>query len=215
MPSTRAVFLDALGTLVELEPPWPYLRLALGDEIPERRVITAFRAEMAYYREHSHEGRDADSLADLRARCAEVLSRELGRRVDEDTLMEAIRFRAYADARPALADLRRRDLSVVCVSNWDCSLPGVLERCGLDSALDGTVTSALAGARKPDPRIFEPALDLAGCRASEALHVGDTPEEDLEAARAAGIRALLLSREGGGDIASLAEIGDHLDGSRS
>jgi HAD superfamily hydrolase (TIGR01509 family) len=210
MPSTRAVFLDALGTLLELEPPWRHLRRALGDEIPERRVIAAFRAEMAYYREHSHEGRDSASLADLRGRCAAVLSAELGREVDEDTLMEAIRFRAYADARPALADLRRRGLRVVCVSNWDCSLPGVLERCGLDSALDGTVTSALAGARKPDPGIFDPALELAGCRPSEALHVGDTPQEDLGAAHAAGIRGLLLSREGGGDIASLAEIGDHL-----
>jgi hypothetical protein len=73
MPRTRAVFLDALGTLVELEPPWVHLREALGDEIPEERIVAAVRAEMAYYRDHSHEGRDADSLASLRARSAAVL----------------------------------------------------------------------------------------------------------------------------------------------
>jgi putative hydrolase of the HAD superfamily len=211
MPRTRAVFLDALGTLVELEPPWVHLREALGDEIPEERIVAAVRAEMAYYRDHSHEGRDPDSLASLRARSAAVLSGELGREVGVETLMGAIDFGAFPDAVPALTGLRERGLRLVCVSNWDCALPEVLERCGLAHLVDGTVTSALAGARKPDPAIFTPALELARCESAEALHVGDTPEEDLDAARAAGIRALLLDREGEGDIASLLEIDDHLD----
>jgi putative hydrolase of the HAD superfamily len=208
--ATCAVFFDALGTLVELEPPWAHLGRALGDGIPERELEAGMRAEMAYYREHSHEGRDPESLADLRTRCAAVLSRELGREVDVDTLMAAIRFRPYPDAPPALSELRDRGLRVVCVSNWDCSLPGVLERCGLGSLLDGTVTSAVAGARKPDPSIFDPALALAQCDPADALHVGDSPEEDVEGARAAGIPALLLTRGGGGQITSLAEIRDHL-----
>jgi putative hydrolase of the HAD superfamily len=94
----------------------------------------------------------------------------------------------------------------VCVSNWDCSLPDVLDRCELGELVDGVVTSAGVGARKPDPAIFAPALALAECAPAEALHVGDTAAEDVEAARAAGIPALLIDREGGGDIASLAEI---------
>ncbi|MET0731261.1 MAG: HAD hydrolase-like protein, partial [Solirubrobacterales bacterium] len=61
-----------------------------------------------------------------------------------------------------------------------------------------------------DPAIFAPALELAGCAPSEALHVGDRPEEDLAGAEAAGIRGLLIDRNGGGGIASLAEIEDHL-----
>jgi putative hydrolase of the HAD superfamily len=77
--------------------------------------------------------------------------------------------------------------------------------------LDGTVTSAEAGARKPDPAIFSAALELAGCEAAEALHVGDTEEEDVAGARAAGIRPLLIDREGrNGDISSLEQIGEHL-----
>lgn len=208
--ATRAIFLDALGTLLELEPPWVRLRAALGDEIPQERIVRAVRAEMAYYRNHSHEGRDRESLAALRARSAEVLSRELGRELPVETLMDSIRFRPFPDAAPALTGLRERGLRLVCVSNWDCALPEVLERCGLAAHVDGTVTSALAGARKPDPAIFAPALELAGCEPAEALHVGDTAEEDLEAARAAGIPALLIDREGGADIASLVEIHDHL-----
>jgi len=207
---TRAVLLDALGTLVYLEPPWVHLAKALGTE-PDERLIRAVRAEMAYYKDHSHEGRDARSLAELRGRCAQVLSRELGREISVETMMAAIRFRAFDDAAPALADLRALGLRLVCVSNWDYSLPEVLARCGLDGALDGVVTSAEARARKPDPAIFDPALELTGCSSAEAVYVGDTPEEDAPSARRAGIRPLLIDRDGGADIDSLEAIRHHLD----
>jgi FMN phosphatase YigB (HAD superfamily) len=206
----RAVLLDALGTLVELEPPWLHLAAALEVE-PDDRLLAAVRAEMRYYREHSDEGRDAESLADLRRRCATVLSRGLGRQVGVETMMSAIRFRAFDDAAPALAELRRMGLRLVCVSNWDVSLPEVLARCGLDGKLDAVVTSAGTGARKPDPSIFEAALRIAGCSAAEAIHVGDTPAEDGAGARAAGIRALSLDRGGGAEIDSLASIRHHLE----
>jgi len=208
--STKAVFFDALGTTVELEPPWIGLRETIGGGIPEKRLIGAVKAEMAYYREHSHEGRDRASLAELRERCAAVLSESLGRKVDAGTLVAAIRFHAYPDAAPALMALHDQGMRLVCVSNWDCSLGSVLERCGLGSLLDGAVSSAEAGARKPDPAIFAPALELAGCEPGEGLHVGDTAEEDLAGARAAGIEALLIDRSGGGDVASLAELPERL-----
>jgi putative hydrolase of the HAD superfamily len=207
----RAVFLDALGTLVELEPPWLSLRERFPEEVSDERLQAAIRAEMSYYREHSHEGRDPDSLADLRERCAALVSNELGVQVSAKALVESIRFGAYPDADPALRGLRDRGVRLVAVSNWDCSLRSVLERCGLGDLLDGVVTSAEAGARKPDPEIFKVALDLAGSEPEQAVHVGDTPEEDVAGARAAGIRPLLIDRSGdGGDIASLTEIDQHL-----
>jgi putative hydrolase of the HAD superfamily len=208
---TRAVFLDALGTLVELEPPWISLRDRVPDEVSDERLAEALRAEMDYYREHAHEGRDEASLAELRERCAAIVSEKLGLDISVEELVAAIRFTAYPDVVPALDGLRERGLTLIAVSNWDCSLPTVLERCGLDGRLDGTVSSAEAGARKPDPAIFARALELAGCEPDEALHVGDTAEEDVAGARAAGIRPLLIDRGGGGgDISSLEEIGEHL-----
>ena len=81
---TKAVFLDALGTLVELEPPWISLRDRVPEEIADERLVAALRVEMAFYKEHAHEGRDAESLADLRRRCAELLSSELGVEVSVD-----------------------------------------------------------------------------------------------------------------------------------
>ena len=223
MRATRAVLIDALGTLIELEPPAPLLRAALGGDLELEAVERAMRAEMSYYRDHSHEAGDAESLAALRRTCAELLSDELGREVAVETMMGAIRFRAFPDAAPALAELRRLGLALVCVSNWDRSLPGVLERVGLAAGLDGMVASATAGHRKPDPAIFAAGLELAACSPEEALAVGDTPAEDVAGAEAAGIRALLLDREGsdpsgsdpgGSDgavvVSSLGEISHHL-----
>lgn len=208
---TEAVFLDALGTLVELEPPWARLRERVPARVGDERLVAAVRAEMAYYKEHAHEGRDADSLADLRERCARLLSHELGVEVGVRELVDSVRMTAYPDAEPALRGLRERGLKLVVVSNWDCSLGTVLERCGLAPLLDGAISSAEAGSRKPDPGIFGPALELAGCGPGEALHVGDTPEEDGDGARAAGIRVLLIDRgTDGGQISSLAEIEEHL-----
>ena len=73
------------------------------------------------------------------------------------------------------------------------------------------VSSAVAGATKPDRAVFVRALEAAGAEPGEALHVGDSVENDVEGARAAGLRALLLARDGeaprGVDaIRSLAEL---------
>jgi putative hydrolase of the HAD superfamily len=62
--------------------------------------------------------------------------------------------------------------------------------------LDGVVTSAEVGAGKPDPRIFERALQVAGVAAGEALHVGDKVDNDVNGAAAAGVRGVLVQRDG-------------------
>jgi putative hydrolase of the HAD superfamily len=214
----RALLLDALGTLVELEPPAPYLERAL-EGISGPDAERAIAAEMAYYRAHLDEGRDAESLAALRRRCAVALRDALpepARPADLDelvaVLLDSLHFRPFADASEALQDARARGLRLVVVSNWDCSLPDVLERIGLAPLLDGVLASATVGARKPDAAIFRRALVVAGVRPSEAIHVGDSLVEDVEGARRAGIEPILLSRDRGKPppgvrtIVSLAEL---------
>ena len=214
----RAVLLDSLGTLVALEPPVPRLRerlAALGFEVDEERAGRAFGAEIAYYVEHHVEGRDQSSLAELRNRCAAVLLDELA--IPElplpdarAALLDSLSFRAFPDAAPALRELRERGLRLVVASNWDCSLREVLGSAGLLELVDGAVASAEAGAAKPDPAPFRAALAAAGCEPHEAVHVGDSQENDVAGARAAGIRPVLLRRDGrardGGSIASLSEL---------
>ncbi len=204
-----AILLDGLGTLVALEPPAPLLveelRERLGIAVTEEQAQRAIAAEIAYYRAHLDEGHDLPSLEDLRRRCAEVLRDALPPSTsvsdaDGDLLQQALlaslRFTDYPDVRPALELLRARHRRLVVVSNWDVSLHDVLQRLELAPLLDGIVTSAEAGARKPSAAIFVRALALAGVGPSEAMHVGDSIEEDLAGARAAAIEPVLISRDG-------------------
>jgi putative hydrolase of the HAD superfamily len=195
---TRAVLLDALGTLLHFEPPAPHLRAALrerGIEVSQAAAEAAIRDEIAYYRAHLQEGRDAASLADLRRRSAEAMRPALGVDGDlTDALLASLRFRAYPDAAPALLALRARGLAIVVVSNWDHSLHERLEETGLAPLVDGAVASAELGHAKPERAIFEHALALAGAAPEAALHAGDSPREDIEGALAAGLRAVLVAR---------------------
>jgi putative hydrolase of the HAD superfamily len=198
---TRAVLLDALGTLVHFEPPAPLLRAELrerlGLEVSLETAEAAMKAEIAYYRAHLHEGRDASSLAALRRAAADAMRPVLETGADlTDALLAALRFRAYPDAAPALVELRARGLTVVVVSNWDHSLHERLAETGLAPLVDGAVASAELGHAKPERAIFEHALALAGAEAGAALHAGDSPREDVEGALAAGLRAVLVARDG-------------------
>lgn len=210
----QAVLLDGLGTLVALRPPWIAFARGLREEhglsLSPEDAERAFRAEMAFYRAHHHEGRDERTLAELRDRCAGVLGRELPPAVSgalssaqlQDAMLGALRFEAYPDVPGALAGLRERGCKLVVVSNWDVSLGAVLEALGISALLDGVVTSASVGAPKPAPAIFEAALALAGPPPERALHVGDSFADDVRGARGAGLRVALLSRAGTGEEAA-------------
>jgi putative hydrolase of the HAD superfamily len=213
----RAVLLDALGTLVELEPPAPHLVAQLaarGVTVAAEEAAAALAAEIAYYRAHHDEAADAAALEDLRDRCTAVLRAALPAhaRAAEDlrgALLAALRFRAYPEAPGVLAALRARGLRLVVVSNWDVSLHGVLAATGLTGALDGALTSAECGAAKPDPAIFAAALRAAGDVApGAAVHVGDSLEADVAGARAAGIAPVLVARDGTAAPAGVRAVAD-------
>jgi putative hydrolase of the HAD superfamily len=202
----RAVLLDALGTLVELEPPWPSLRRTLasrhGIEVSEPDAKRAMLAEMAYYRSHHQEGSNPATLANLRQKCALVLRDQLPQTsslgVEEltEALLDSLRFTPYPDAAPSLAAMRAAGMRLAVVSNWDCSLRSILEQLGLAGAVDAIVVSAEVGARKPEAAIFAAALEQLRCGPQEAMFVGDSFETDVLGARGAGLRPLLLEREG-------------------
>ena len=70
----------------------------------------------------------------------------------------------------------------------------MLDEAGLGRLVDGVVSSAMAGAAKPDRALFEAALGLAGTPPDRAVYVGDSPANDVAGAAAAGLRAILLRR---------------------
>ena len=200
----RAVLLDCMGTLLQLERPGPHLRAELsarGIDVSDDAAAAAIQAEIAYYVEHHLEGSDAARLDRLRDACAGVVARELGLaagalREVRDALLAALRFAPYPDVLTALPDLRAAGLRLVVVSNWDCSLERTLRRTGLRELVDAVVSSAIVGVAKPERALFTAALEAARCEPHEAICVGDSPERDVAGAEAAGVPAILLSRDG-------------------
>lgn len=187
-----AITIDGYGTLVEVIDPAPTLQRALearGVQRTEAEVAAAFAAEAAYYRPRSLHGRDTASLAALRSECAAVFLQELGIEMDgfTDAFVGALRFRAVGGAVEMLHSLRKRGLALAVVANWDISLHEHLAELDIAPLVDTVVTSAEAGAAKPDPEIFLLALRRLGVRPERALHVGDE-QVDEEGALAAGMQ---------------------------
>ncbi len=198
------MLLDALGTLLDLEPPAPRLRAALaarGVDVAPEVAGAAIRAEIAYYRAHLGEGRDAAGLADLRRRCAAVVARHLGGALPPldrlaELLVASLRFALLPDALPALDALRDAGVRLAVVSNWDCSLPEELARLGIADRFEVTGVSAIVGARKPSPGLFHHVLGELGLPAGAVVHCGDRPDMDCRGARQAGVAAVLVDRAG-------------------
>jgi HAD superfamily hydrolase (TIGR01509 family) len=189
-----AVTVDGFGTLVQLVDPVPELGRALRDRSIERApelVRQAFTTEAAYYRPHAVGGHDPDSLAALRLECTRVFLETADATLEPssfvDSFMGAITFEPMPGALAALAGLRARGLELAVVSNWDVGLAEHLERIGAASLFSAIVTSADAGAAKPDPAVFRLALERLGVDQARALHVGDEPQDE-EGALAAGMR---------------------------
>jgi putative hydrolase of the HAD superfamily len=102
-------------------------------------------------------------------------------------------FSLYEDALPALAVLRRHGLRIGLVSNGQRDLDEFAAHHALD--VDAIVGSKSHGRTKPHPSIFVAALQALDARPEEAAMVGDSYEDDIEGARALGMRAVLLDRD--------------------
>ena len=190
-----AVTVDALGTLVELDDPVPRLRAALaahGLPRSEADVASAFRVEAAYYRSRLGDPGpwDDETVAALQRDCARVFLAALAAPLAPDefapAFVETLRFRPADGAAEALVTLKRAGLALACVSNWDPTLHERLGELGIAPLFDAVVTSAEAGAAKPDPRIFGMALARLGVAPARALHIGDS-DADREGASAARV----------------------------
>ena len=192
---------DAYGTLLELDDPVGNLTrelAAAGYVYGADRVAAAFRAEVDVYRRHHDQGRDIVGLETLQALCAEAFVAALPVPPPVDVATEiltgSLRYRMFADVIPALDAVAARGLRCAVVSNWDCSLPAVLAQLGIAERFAMVSVSAVMGFRKPDPRIFEHALAALGVQPEQAIHVGDDPRRDVDGARSAGLRAVLIDR---------------------
>ena len=105
-------------------------------------------------------------------------------------------WEVYPDVRPTLAAVRARGCRIGLVTNFDGRIVALLEALELRPWFDALTLSSRVGVAKPDARIFASAVSALGVPPAAALHVGDSPEEDVAGARAAGLAVVLLDRDG-------------------
>jgi putative hydrolase of the HAD superfamily len=103
-------------------------------------------------------------------------------------------WRIHDDVWPTLDALASQDMKLAVVSNWDERLRPLLKQLRLDRYFEAVVVSCEVAFAKPSPVIFEEAGRKLGVAFSSILHVGDSVDEDVEGAKAAGCQALLLDR---------------------
>lgn len=202
MQHIRAITLDLDDTLWPMRPVIERaercLREWLGAQYP--RVVSRFSEDAAYAMREAVAREFRDRSHDLA-----FLRRETLRRMGDQSGYDGLDVEAAAaafdaarnevdlfpDVRPALAALRRHYRLVAVTNGTAC-----LERIGIGDLFDGYVSAYAAGAAKPARRIFDAAVAAAGALPRETLHVGDQPHTDVEGARAAGLAAAWINREG-------------------
>ena len=221
--SVDAVTFDVGGTLIE---PWPsvgHVYAAVAEQFGLRGVAAeslsgqfarAWRGRAAFdYSHASWQKIVNETFAGLApalpsAECFAAIHQQFGR---------AGSWRVYEDVVPALSRLKSQGLKLGIISNWDERLRPLLEELNLSAWFDAIVASHDLARPKPAVELFTRAAALLGTSPGSMLHVGDSAAEDVEGARAAGMRAVLLERgngpapgRGGGHarIRTLADISD-------
>ncbi len=203
MTRIRALLLDAYGTLLHTE----------GLHGAACREVVARLGRAGLDPEALHTRWDAHLIASWRGELpgafvtqAEMLRRGLVAALAElgvpdadpglcDPYLAAIEAGPPYPEVPAVLAALRPAYRLVVVSNADqAALEAHLARAGL--GVDAVVTSELARAYKPDPRIFEAGLRLAGVAAADAVYVGDSESADLAGARRVGLPAVWVNRSG-------------------
>lgn len=176
----RAVIFDLFDTLVELSGDrHPYLRLCQQVDARDRlrECLTTHAPTLLDFCQHL----EVEAPPGLPAWQAEL---------DADVASA----RAFPETIPVLNTLRRRGLRVGLISNLASPYRQVCTNLGLDQWIDASVFSCDLGIVKPQPAIYQHALQELGVAADQTLMVGNGLKSDVQGPSACGIRALLLDR---------------------
>jgi putative hydrolase of the HAD superfamily len=200
-----AVFLDVDGTLLwvdldvegYVEDLAPYATNgSLSVERAARPVWEGLRRHIRENIEH----RTREGLALFKRRNAEITAAQLGIRAPAELLAEVaerrISFNPYPESEAVLRRLGEAGVGMYVVLNGDLGLVEVLEDLAWMRYFDGVVVSAASGFEKPDPRLFEEALETSGVDRERVIHVGNDPVADVKGAAEATIDTVLVDRRG-------------------
>ena len=208
----KAVFFDLVNTLIRHDPP---------PEERQHRALKQFDIDISasdlrrgfwvandyFSRESSRapvEKRPEAEKIEVFIEFERIWLREAGFDASRELALEMLKLVRsespgvvpFDDTVTALTELRDRGLAVGLISNLDTTLDRFCPDFDLAAYLDFVIVSHEVGFEKPQPEIFELALDRAGSKASEAIMVGDQYHCDIVGAIRTGIKPLWLDRDG-------------------
>ena len=210
MNEVLAVLLDLYDTLAWTQ--WPTMRAELEDRfgIGEADLLRAFTTTRQARSIGAYGTAEGDLAAVLEA-AGIPADGELVHELNE-TRMKAFAENSvhlWEDSLPTLRELRARGLRTAIVSNCDHSTRPIVDELGLEREADAVVLSFEVGVAKPDPAIYQAALDALAARPEEAVFVDDQAAY-CEGAEAIGIRSFLILRDDADRPEGISAPGDRL-----
>ena len=208
----KAVFLDFYNTLVRFWPPLDEIQHAACDEfglkVSNQGILKGYSVADEFMSSENAKQPLAVRTPEERSRFfAEYeqkilggagldVSLHLAEQVWEMAIQVPKDFILFDDVLPGLELLEKRGIVLGVISNLRRDMKELCKQLGLEPYLSFCITSAEAGAEKPHPPVFHAALKRAKVSASEAVHVGDQYQADVQGAKAVGIIPVLLDRQG-------------------
>jgi putative hydrolase of the HAD superfamily len=227
MAGIRAVFIDAVGTLIDAEPPAAAVYAQVGRRHGSRlsaavipaRFAEAWAQEERIDRQEGLRTSEARELARWRAIVGQVLEDVSDPELCFEELYRHFglpgAWRLNPEAHGVLEQLAGRGVRPGVASNYDRRLRSVIAGLLGQGRVSGLVISSEIGWRKPAAEFFAAMVQQAGVPPDQILYVGDDPVNDYEGARAAGLEAVLFDPEKRmasyySHIARLAELPEYL-----
>jgi len=216
----RAVFFDLYGTLAAFDPPREVIQMratagwgmTLSKKGIDAGYVLAEGLMASQNARHPVHLLAAAEREEFFARYEQLVLRGAGHEVGIDVAAriwkevrkQKYQLALYPDVIPGVKAVRdtlaahgRQGPPVLgVISNISYRGQELCDMLGLTGHVDFAVTSTEVGSAKPNPPIFLAALAKAGVSAAEAAHVGDQLDSDIEGALGAGIRPVLMDRDG-------------------
>lgn len=208
----KAIFFDFYNTLVGFNPPREELHAAacleMGIKAEPRAIRTTLAAADEFYHRESlrqplsqrppqeQQAFYADYEQKVLLGAGIEVAPEVAFQIFSRVRQRGWKITLYEDSLPVVEELRWRGLVVGVVSNVDRDIRPYCQQLGIEDRFHFLVTSWEVGVGKPDVKIFRRALEYAQAEPSQVIHVGDQYDLDVVGARNAGIKALLIDRDG-------------------
>jgi REG-2-like HAD superfamily hydrolase len=207
----KAVFFDFFNTLAYYQPPREQAYIDIcrehGIKLEEKALTKSLPLADQFWRdENRHSPIDSKTAEEKFSFWIEYVIRAVqgaGADISRDIAHEILstmqqakyEFRAYPDVIDTLKMLKEHKLTLGLISNVGKDLQKTFNDLGLQPYLDYYITSHEVGCDKPQPRIFQAALQKAKVKPNEAIYIGDQYELDIIGAHGVGMKAILIDRK--------------------